>query len=396
MSETLSKVPVYEPDLFSREALKDPFPHYRQIRDLGPLVYLSSARMYALSRFDDVKVALRSADRLVSSKGNSLNDVANGMAKDSTRPGVIISDGEMHQHLRAPLVRQMAPGAIKENRARFKEMISEQVASLKGGQTFDGVDALAKHLPLAAVSHLLGLPEEGRQNMLRWAAATFNIMGQNVEHFQEDMMTALEGFQYLEDIDRKSLVPGSWAATLFELMDEGKLTEPEARGLMGDFMIPSLDTTIFAKGNLLYNLGKNPDQWQMIKSDPSLIPSAVLESVRHSAVVRWFSRYAETDYTEGDVHLPKGERVAIMYGSANRDERHYPDPDSFKADRNPRDQLGWGHGPHVCAGMHLARLEMEVLLEALVEQVETIEVFDATTGANQGLFGFESVSMALN
>lgn len=393
---TSNTIPTYEDDLFSKEALKDPFPHYQKIRDLGPLVYLTSAKMYALSRFDDVKVALRSADRLISSNGNSLNEVANGMVEHNTRPGVIISDGEMHQHLRAPLVRQMAPGAIKEHRERFKAMISEQVSSLKDGQTFDGVSRLAQYLPLAAVSHLLGLPEEGRKNMLRWAAATFNIMGQNMATFQEDLMTAMEGFQYLEDIDRSTLAPGSWAAKLFELMDAGEISEPEARGLMGDFMTPSLDTTIFAKANLLYNLGENPDEWQKIKSDPSLVPSAVLESVRHSAVVRWFSRYAETDYTEGDVVLPQGSRVAIMYGSANRDERHYPDAHLFKADRNPRDQVGWGHGPHVCAGLHLAKLEMEVLLEALVEQVERIEVHDSETGANQGLFGFESVKMTLN
>lgn len=393
---TLSDIPTYEEDLFSQEALKNPFTHYRQIRDLGPLVYLPGLKMYALPRFDDVKVALRSADRLISSKGNSFNDLVNTAAVTSDRPGVIISDGEKHQHLRAPLVRQMAPGAIKDSRARFKAMISDQVASLVGGQTFDGVDALAKHLPLAAVSHLLGLPEDGRKNMLRWAAATFNVLGANMDNLQANFIDATEGFQYLQDIDRNSLAPGSWSANLFELVDKGEITEIEARGLMGDFMIPSLDTTIFAKANLLYNLGKNPDQWQIIKSDPSLIPSAVLESVRHSAVVRWFSRVAETDYVEGDVSIPKGARVMIMYGSANRDDRHYPEAESFQADRNPRDQLGWGHGPHVCAGMHLAKLEMEVLLEALVEQVETIEVSDATTGSNQGLYGFESVSMTLN
>ena len=85
----------------------------------------------------------------------------------------------------------------------------------------------------------------------------------------------------------------------------------------------------------------------------------------------------------------------VMYGSANRDERHYEDPDQFLADRNLQDQLGWGTGPHKCGGMHLARLEMEVLLEALIENVETLEVDEPVLGANRGLYGFEELPMRM-
>lgn len=397
MSQTDYNIPDYEPDLFSHEALSDPFPHYRRIRELGPLVYLPRNNMYALSRFEDVRTGLRSADRLISSKGNAFNDLVNGAAgAEGSRKAVILSDGDEHRRLRAPLARELAPSAINESRDQLKSMITEKVKSLIGVGTFDGVTEVAQHLPLAAVSHLVGLPEEGRTNMLRWAAATFNVLGANLECIEQDGPAAMEAVQYVLNVNRQDLREGSWAANLFECVDKGEITEDEARGLLGDFMIPSLDTTIFAKANLLYNLGTNPDQWQMIKSDPSLIRSAVLESVRHSAVVRWFSRVAATDYVEGDVSIPKDARVMIMYGSANRDERHYPEPDMFKADRNPRDQLGWGNGPHTCAGMHLANLEMEVLLEALVENVDTIDVFDTTIGSNQGLYGFESVTMKLN
>lgn len=389
--------PVYDQDMFSDEAMQDPFPHYQRLRDLGPVVYLPDNDFYVLPRFEDVKAALMSADRLVSSKGNGLNSfVIEAASAPDVRKGVIISDGEQHRRLRAPLVRELAPGAIKDSRDNLKSMISKQVESLVGSGKFDGVTEIAQHLPLAAISHLLGLPEEGRQNMLRWAAATFNILGPNVEKMMANIPVATEGFAYVNAVDRQNLREGSWAAKMFELVDQGKLTEEEARGVIGDFMIPSLDTTIFAKGNLLYNLGANPDQWQKLKSDPSLIRSAVFESVRHSAVVRWFSRYAATEYIEGEVSIPEGARVVILYGSANRDERQYPEPDSFQVDRNPRDQLGWGTGPHTCAGMHLAKMEMEVLLEALAEQVDTIEVFETSVGTNQGLYGFESVSMKLN
>lgn len=397
MSAVTMEYPTYDEDMFCEEALMDPFPHYQRLRDLGPVVYMPAQDFYVLSRFDDVKSALMAADRLVSSQGNGLNSFVNDAAvAPGARKGVIISDGEQHRRLRAPLVRELAPGAIKDSRDHLKSMISKQVGELVGGQTFDGVAKIAQHLPLAAISHLLGLPEEGRQNMLRWAAATFNVIGPNVEKMMANIPAATEGFAYINDIDRQSLRSGSWSAKMFGLVDQGKLTEEEARGVIGDFMIPSLDTTIFAKANLLYNLGANRDQWDMLKSDPSLIRSAVFESVRHSAVVRWFSRKAVAEYTHGDVSVPEGARVVLMYGSANRDESHYPEAERFKVDRNPQDQLGWGTGPHICAGMHLAKLEMEVLLEALIEQVDSIEVAETTLGSNQSLYGFETISMKLN
>lgn len=397
MSPSPNEYPVYEQDLFSNEALMNPFPHCQRLRDLGPVVYLPDHDLYALPRFEDVKTALLSADRLISSKGVTFNDLMNGATNvEGNRKAVITSDGDEHRRLRAPLVRELAPGAIKESREQLKSMISNQIESLVNGQAFDGVTEIARHLPLAAISHLVGVPEEGRQNMLRWATATFNIMGPDMAKFEADGPVAGEIVEYVLNIDPQSLRKGSWGANLFDLVGKGDISEDEARGLLGDFMVPSLDTTIMAKANLLYNLGTNPDQWQKLKSDPSLIRSAVFESVRHSAIVRWFSRVAAIDYVEGDVSVPKDARVMIMYGSANRDERQYPQPDRFKVDRNPRDQLGWGSGPHTCAGMHLAKMEMEVLLEALVEQVDGIEILDTTMGSNTSLYGFESVNMKLN
>ena len=346
MSAQVIDCPVYEGDLFSDDALRDPFLRYQEVRDLGPVVYMPEQDFYLLSRFDDVRAALMAADRLISSDGNGLNQFTwDAVKAPDARKGVIISDGYAHKRLRAPLVRELAPGAIKQSRDHLKAMISEKVRSLVGAGKFDGVSEVAHHLPLAAISHLLGLPEEGRQNMLRWASATFNVIGVQQDKMMTNMPAAMEGFLYVNEIDRSSLRPGSWSAKMFELVDQGKLTEKEARGVIGDFMIPSLDTTIFAKANLLYNLGTNPEQWAKLEADPSLIRSAVFEGVRHSAVVRWFSRMAASDYVHGDVALREGSRVIIMYGSANRDERHYPDAEEFKVDRNPRDQTGVGHRP---------------------------------------------------
>jgi cytochrome P450 len=117
----------------------------------------------------------------------------------------------------------------------------------------------------------------------------------------------------------------------------------------------------------------------------------VLEGVRHSSVLRWFSRVAAEDYSVDGFVVPKGERVMLLYGCANRDERRYADPDRFDVTRDARDHLAWGTGPHMCAGMHLARIEMEVLLETLVEARVDLVSGDPVIGVNAGLFGFSQL-----
>jgi cytochrome P450 len=170
----------------------------------------------------------------------------------------------------------------------------------------------------------------------------------------------------------------------------------EAMAAMSAYIIPSLDTTILAKGHLLNNLARHPDQWALLQDRPELIPSAVLEGVRHSAPARWFSRVAAVDYRAAEGLVPKGARVMLLYGCANRDERHYVDPERFDITRDARDHLAWGTGPHMCAGMHIARIEMEVMLEALVEAGAELKAGEPVLGTNAGLYGFTELPLRID
>lgn len=388
--------PHYSVDLFQSDALRHPFPHYRAIRDLGAAVRLGIPEVVALGRFKDVQTALRNPEILISGDGVGFNAIANAPMPN---PPTIRSDGTRHRRLRSVLSKPLMPTALKERRDMLKAMIATRIDELVGGDTFDAVTTVAQHLPLQAVSYLVGLPEEDRQQMLRWASASFNSTGPystidtEDSELAADLETAISVKAYFHTVKREYLRPGSWAASLFDAVDAGKLKKPEAHAAISGLVLPSLDTTIYAKANLLYNLARNPDQWAVLKADRSLVSSAVLEGVRHSAVVRWFSRVAASDYEAGDVRVPAGTRVMLLYGSANRDERRYPDPDRFDVTRNPVDQLGWGTGPHMCAGMHLARLEMEVMLEALLERVDRFEAGEPVLGNNRGLYGIDSLPM---
>jgi cytochrome P450 len=177
--------------------------------------------------------------------------------------------------------------------------------------------------------------------------------------------------------------------------DAGDLSPEEAIGLLQDYIVPSLDTTTLATGELLFQLAANPAEFERLKADPELVPSAVHEAVRLSTPIRGFSRLAVEDVPLGERVLPSGSRVWLVHASANRDERHYADPDRFDAARNPTDHVGWGTGAHLCVGKHVARIEMEAVLRSLLEHVERLEVDEPTRLVNNGLQGFEQLPMRL-
>jgi cytochrome P450 len=134
----------------------------------------------------------------------------------------------------------------------------------------------------------------------------------------------------------------------------------------------------------------------MIRADPELVPRAIDEALRLDAPVRAFSRFAVADYDVAGTTIPRGARVLILFASANRDERRFADPDRFDVHRDARDHLGFGHGVHRCAGSHVAQLEMQSLLRAMVARVATIEVGPPAVGLNNVLYGYRGFRAAFH
>ena len=392
MATTLERtVPEADVDLFAPESLRDPFADYRRLRDAGPLVRLARPEVYAIGRFADVQAALRAGDALISGEGVGFSEAFNAPKGNN----VIQSDGDLHKRMRSTVVRPLSPAALKPARVDLKTLMAGRIDALAGRGWFDGMTELARFLPVEAVSHLVGLPNVGRERLLEWAAAAFNVIGPDPDPADVGLMR--EAFAYMQTLGPGVVRDGSWAGQLFAAAESGRLSMPEAMGAISAYIIPSLDTTILAKGHLLRNLAANPSQWRLLLDRPELIPAAVLEGVRHSSVIRWFSRVARQDYRVDDgATVPAGARVMLLYGCANRDERHYAEPDRFDVTRDARDHLAWGTGPHMCAGMHLARIEMEVLLEALVERGVTLAARDPEAGINAGLYGFASLPLRLD
>ncbi|MDX2166656.1 MAG: cytochrome P450 [Deltaproteobacteria bacterium] len=373
-------------DLYSDAAIADPYPLYRAIRDRGPAVWLSAHDAWAIGRFSDVRSALRADAVLVSGHGVAMNELVNGTASRVT----LTTDGDVHRRLRKALMAPMMPSALPAVEAEIQQLADRLVADLLERDGFDGVVDFAQYLPLSVVARLVGLPDAGRQRMLDWAAAMFDVLGVMNDRGQRALPLVFQLAEYIGALQRGDLRPDGWAARLYAAADEGRIEPGDIAGMLIDYVAPSLDTTILATARLLHELGRCPDQWQLLRAEPTLVPRAIHEAIRLASPVRAFSRLAADDYVVEGTGIPAGDRVLVLYGSANRDERRYADPDRFDVRRDAKDHLGFGHGVHRCAGSYLAELEMDALLRAMVARVGRIEVGDPALAVNNVLCGYRS------
>ena len=193
------------------------------------------------------------------------------------------------------------------------------------------------------------------------------------------------------------LAPGGWAQMVYDAADRGELDRTLCPSMMSGYLAPSLDTTINGIGNAMLLLGEHPDQWDLLCEDPSLIPNAVNEVLRLESPIQRFTRSVTADTMIGDVPVAAGSSVMILFGAANRDERRWPDPTRFDIRRErAAEHLAFGNGPHACVGSGLARLEMRVLLEALVARVRRFEVAEPQRALNQVLRGLRSLTVTVH
>lgn len=383
--------PTYDVEFYCDEVILDPYPHYRAIRELGPVVWLSKNELFAIGRYDDVRTALRADSILVSGKGVAANPIMN---KEEV-PTTLLSDGERHTRYKRTSMKPIVAGAMKELRGRIQESAVELVDRLVDMKSFDTMRDLAQFLPLSIVAHLVGLPDAGREKLLKWAADTFDALGSLNKRAKKGILGVKEVYDFIVPLKRSDVKPGLWADQLFDAADAGAIQHEEVHGLMMDYIGPSLDTTIFGIGHMLHYLSKDQDQWKAIRNDPELATGAVNEALRMDAPIRAFTRYVTEDIEIGGVTLPKDSRALIIYGSANRDERHYPEPDRFDITRNNGDHIGFGYGVHKCMGVHLAKLEMRIMLEELAKRVERFECGEPTVAMNNVLRGFSAMPMRL-
>jgi cytochrome P450 len=378
------RLPVFEEDFYGDEFILNPYPYYRQLREAGPAVWLARQDCWALTRYEAVRDALLNAEVFSSAQGCMLNAPANESAQGS----MLCSDDPQHREVRRVFAKPLMPAALAPLKARLQALAAARVAELVTKKRFDAVSELAHYLPLTVVSELVGLNETGKTHMLRWAAGIFDAFGPlDNPRTLSGLQIVQEAFGYLGTLTRADLDPDGWGAALFGAADAGELSYQNAATMLIDYLTPALDTTINATTALIELMARHPDQWDALRANPALIPSAIDEAVRLESPIRAFARYVTRDIEMGAARLKAGDRALMLYACANRDERKFPDPDRFDVTRRARDHLGFGYGTHLCAGMHLAKLEITVLLECLLPLVERFQIIETERVAHNTLRG---------
>lgn len=371
-------------DLYEDAMLRDSREVFARIRAAGPVVWLPRHGMYAIGRFDDVRAALRDDAVFASGSGVAANPLANRLSRDTT----LASDGATHITRRNVLKRSLAAGALAGIEEQLDEHAGAVVERLACGGEFDAARDFASHLPVTVVAQLVGVRADTQQ-LLRWGAAAFEALGPFNRRGRRATAAALGMWLFARRLRAADVVPGSWAASVFEARDRGELTTREAKALIIDFVGPSLDTTILASTHLLWLLGSNQEAWAQIRDEPELIAAAIVENVRIASPVRGFTRRLTREHEVGGVALPAGARVALLFGAANLDESRFPEPERFDMRRESSVQLGWGNGAHTCVGLHLSKLEMQALLRAMLPRVRAVRVGRPRRLLNNTLQGIE-------
>lgn len=365
-------IPTSDIDFYGDAVILDPHPVYAALRALGPVVYLPANDLYVVARYKEVSEVLLQPLRFVSSRGVSPIAKVNDILVGST----LNSDPPQHDKTRAVTSEPLLPGALVEIEPRLKAAADGLIDTLCARGDFDAVADFAQFLPVTIVAELVGLPQAvGSDQMLKWASAAFNLFGtenaRTVQAFED--LTTLRDF-LLEYGRPEKLAQGGWAKRIFEVGPERGLSEELCAQLMRDYINPSLDTTISVTGQIIKFMADAPDQWDKIRADVTLIPNAVEEAVRLGTPIRAFTRYAIEDIEVSGHVIPKDKRVIVCYASANRDAAKFANPDAFDVTRDVHDHVGFGQGVHMCMGMHLARREIILLLEALRRKVERFEL----------------------
>ena len=384
----LSGTPYVDVDLFDPAVVAEPYAAYRAIRDAGPLAWLPRSGVWAMGRYAHVKAALADHEAFSSAGGPGLNMPANG----GMRGTIVASDPPTHDALRLALGGPLGPGELRDVRELIQAAADETIAGLVERGSFEAVSDLSRILPLTIVRELVGLPQDGRDNMLDWGAAAFDALGPDSPRTSAAIATVGSEIAFATHPSLPArMTPGGWGARIFEAAERGLIRREQGAALVLDLINPSLDTTVNATSALLLLLARHPDQYEMMRADPGLIPHAINEAIRLESPIRGFTRVSTRDQSVDGAPLPQGARVLVLYASANRDERKWPDPERFDITRKPSDHLAFGYGIHSCVGMHLARMEITAIFEAILKRVRRIEVTAAEPKINNLLRGWARI-----
>lgn len=402
---------TYSP--IDEDVLKNPFPVYDDMRQNNPVGYCTglSNPFFTLFRYDDVKEA---------ATNNELYTASRGAAPMYRDPNTVINDGEAHMQFRRIIQGRLMPKYLKTIKTQVEAVSERLIAKMKqDGNSANFYDAYAAPMPVYTAAYLLGFGDTNYKILKHHADRLLNTAWEfeNPVDYVKVFQDACDFFDPFIDEREKLLkdagidepmpehvgdiVPHDSISDLVcGRVDGGRrLTRLEIQQLMAFLIIGGNETTSYLLTNCIWRLLEDRTRWEKVNADPAnLIPVAIEESLRFDPPGLGLWRTTKCPINKHGVDIPANAKVQMSYGSANRDESAFPNPNKFDLNRKRFDvhkHLTFGAGPHICVGQHLARMEADVTLRAVFKHFPKLRLDGETKRVgNFGFWGREYLPVA--
>ncbi len=359
--------PVFRFDPYSPATDADPFPAYKTLRDEYPCFWSEEAGMWVLSRYDDILHALTNWKVYSSAKGNLVDEFPGraGATLGSTDP-------PRHDRLRALIQSAMTKRALDHVLEPARGSIRAHLAELDGRDSFDFVNDLGSKVTVDLLFYLFAMPRDNAEEVRDNAV----LMVQTDPVTRQKTQAHLDAFHWMANyaenlVQERKKNPGEDLLSNFitaEINGE-KLLDREVQLTVTTLIMAGIESLSGFLGMFALNMADFPEARRQLVADPSLIPLAMEESLRFNTSAQRFKRTLQVDKELHGQTMKAGDAVMLCYGSANRDERMFADPDTYDIMRNPKRHLGFGGGVHSCLGAMLARVATQVIFEEFLAAV---------------------------
>ena len=365
-----------EYDLRSPQFINNPYATYRLMRDQAPVWRSPHTAHIYITQFDDIKQVLmdtsHSSDRIDERLARVPDSIDVASLREMLVDRLVMTDGVRHRELRRKVGSAFTAVKVRSYGRDTSALIDRVFAKFTDRKEIDVINDIALPIPSAVVLSALGFRPQDHTTLRANADDFYRWLAHSPESISERTIKAINSVtsmsEYLHDevIGAADVPANSYLDQVRAEMDEGSMTPVEVVANLIGLLNAAHETTTSLIANGTIALIENPDQLQRLIEQPDLIPLSVEEMLRFESPAQIISRVVTEDFELRGVQISKGELLALVLGSANRDERKFTNPDSFDVTRDEGQNLAFGHGSHFCTGGGLARLEAIMVFRHLV------------------------------
>lgn len=376
------------PDLGNPDTYTDGFPHelFARLRRESPVVWCPEPAtedfdggpgLWAVTRHADIVAAGKTPDVFSSNLGGTFIRDATPHELREMQRAMLNTDPPEHSKLRRIVSKAFTPRVVNGMAESITQHARNVVDALGDGGELDLVEHFSAELPLLVLADILGVPPAERHLLYDWTNRMVGF-GDPEAGDPRSYVTAFgELFAYAHALTKQKRAEPTddvWSLVVNAEVDGERLTDDDLDRFFQLLVIAGNETTRNLLNGSILTLSQYPDQWQKLRDDPALMPTAIEEILRWYPPVMQFRRTAAQDVEVGGQQIKAGDKVVLCYASANRDSDVFTDPDKFDITRQENPHLSFGAGPHFCLGNAVARLEARAVLPMLFERFPTIEV----------------------